>query len=136
MSTLLSITSLLQVICHMIRCALLVSHPTFTYQINSARSRSLVEAHFKSLRLFRKYCRYMPFIIGLNGYRRYTTPEVAKLQLANYWRQHNKVRNVDAIDNFVRAGNERLYNVQNGDIWGSIILDQIAPLGRGTVQRN
>ena len=53
----------------------------------------------------------MPFIIGLNGYRRYTNPEMAKLQLANYWRQHNKVRNIEQIDNFVRGGNERLYNI-------------------------
>lgn len=78
----------------------------------------------------------MPFIINWNGYRRYTNPEQAKLQLANYWRQHNKVRDKDNIDAFVRAGYERLYNIQQGDVWGSIILDQIAPQGRGMVQRN
>ena len=54
----------------------------------------------------------MPFIIGWNGYRKYTTPETAKLQLANYWRQNNKVRDSEQIDNFVRAGYERLYNIQ------------------------
>ena len=26
--------------------------------------------------------------------------------------------------------------MQNGDVWGSLILDQIAPIGRGTIQRN
>ena len=26
--------------------------------------------------------------------------------------------------------------MQNGDVWGATILDQIAPLGRGMVQRN
>ena len=88
-----------------------------------ARSRSLVEAHFKSLRLYRKYCRYMPFVINYYGYRKYTNPEQAKLQLANYWRQHNKVRDTDNIDAFVRAGYERLYSMQNGDVWGSTILD-------------
>jgi hypothetical protein len=88
-----------------------------------ARSRSVVEAHFKSMRLFRKYCRYMPFVINYYGYRKYTNPEQAKLQLANYWRQHNKVRDTDNIDAFVRAGYERLYAMQNGDVWGSIILD-------------
>ena len=45
----------------------------------SARSRSVVEAHFKSLRLYRKYCRYMPFVINYYGYRKYTNPEQAKL---------------------------------------------------------
>jgi hypothetical protein len=37
--------------------------PKLTVNI-TAKSRSVVEAHFKSLRLFRKYCRYMPFVIG------------------------------------------------------------------------
>ena len=36
----------------------------------------------------------------------------------------------------MRAGYERLYAMQNGDIWGGILLDQIAPVGKGTVQRN
>jgi hypothetical protein len=45
------------------------------------------------------------------------------MQLANYWRQNNKVRSIDNIDMFVRAGYERLYSMQNGDVWGSIILD-------------
>ena len=102
----------------------------------AARSRSLPEAHFKSLRLFRKYCRYMPFIIGWSGYQKYTNPEMAKLQLANYWRQQNKIRDIHTIDNFVRAGNERLYNIQQGDVWAGIILDQIAPQNRGMVERN
>ena len=78
----------------------------------------------------------MPFVINYYGYRKYTNPEQAKLQLANYWRQHNRVRDTDNIDAFVRAGYERLYSMQNGDVWGSIILDQIAPIGRGTIQRN
>jgi hypothetical protein len=49
------------------------------------KSRSLAEAHFKSLRLFRKYCRFMPWIIGFNGMRKYATPDQAKLQLREYW---------------------------------------------------
>eukprot|EP00493_Phyllostaurus_siculus_P010296 UN10437 len=75
-------------------------------------SRTIPEAHFKSLRLFRKWCRYMPFVVNYTGYRRYASPEQAKLNLANHWRQHNKVRNTDAIDMFTRAGYERLYNIQ------------------------
>ena len=65
----------------------------------------------KSLRLFRKWCRYMPFIINWQGLRKYTTPEKAKLQLAAYYRQFDKVRNADTVDEFVRAGYERLYNI-------------------------
>ena len=41
----------------------------------SLKSRSVTEAHFKSMRLYRKYCRYMPFLIGLHGYRKFTNPE-------------------------------------------------------------
>lgn len=51
----------------------------------------------------------MPFLINYLGYRKYTTPEMAKLQVADYWRTHNQVREIGAIDNFVRAGYERLY---------------------------
>ena len=47
-----------------------------------------------------------------------------------------KVRDAQNIDNFIRAGNERLYNMQNGDVWGGIILDKIAPVNRQMVQRN
>jgi hypothetical protein len=84
---------------------------TLTYFLLIAKSRSLAEAHFKSLRLFRKYCRYMPFVVNYFGYRRYTTPEHSKLHLANYWRQNNKVRDIHNIDMFVRAGYERLYSM-------------------------
>ena len=45
-------------------------------------------------------------------------------------------RSPEDIDNYVRSASERLYNIQNGDIWGGMILDMIAPMGRGTVQRN
>ena len=45
---------------------------------------------------------------------------------------HNKVRDPYALDVFVAKGNERLYNVQNGDIWGGILLDQIMPVRQGT----
>merc|ERR1711971_555246 len=89
----------------------------------SCRSKTFPEAHMKSLRLFRKYCRYMPFIINLNGLRKFSSPEQAKLQLARYWRQHNKVRDPWEIDCFVARGNDRLYSVQNGDIWGGVLLD-------------
>ena len=54
----------------------------------------------------------MPFIINWQGLRKYTTPEKAKLQLAAYYRQFDKVRNADTVDEFVRAGYERLYNIQ------------------------
>ena len=101
------------------------------------KSRSITEAHFKSLRLFRKYCRYMPFLINLTGSRKFTNPEQAKLQLARHWRQQCKVRDPAQLDMFVSKGYERLYNVQNGDIWGSILLDQISsPSHHQTITAN
>ena len=36
------------------------------------------------------------------------------------------------IDCFVARGYDRLYNVQNGDIWGPILFDQICPTRQGT----
>ena len=80
----------------------------------------------------------MPFLVYWNGFQRYTTPEQAKLQVAAYWRQHNKVRDADAIDAFVRGGYERLYSIQDGSIWGATILDQLAPVtnARGNVTHN
>ena len=54
----------------------------------------------------------MPFVVNYTGYRRYASPDQAKLNLANHWRQHNKVRDLGQIDAFTRAGYERLYNIQ------------------------
>ena len=90
-----------------------------------------MEAHFKSVRMFRRYCRYMPFLVNYMGFRKYATPEQAKLQLARYWRQHNKVRDPWQIDCFVARAADRMYNVQNGDIWGGVLLDQIMPVRQG-----
>ena len=58
------------------------------------------------------------------------------MQIANYWRAQDRVRNVDSIDNFVRVGYERLYNIQQGDIWGTYILDMIAPQRKEMQQNN
>jgi len=46
------------------------------------------------------------------------------------------VRDAENIDNFVRAGYERLYNLQQGDVWGSYILDLIAPVSRDNISGN
>ena len=75
------------------------------------KSRSFVEAHFKSVRMFRKYCRYMPFIVNFAGFRKYGSPEQAKLQLARFWRQHSKERDPWTIDCFTARCADRLYNV-------------------------
>ena len=53
--------------------------------------------------------------------------------MARQWRTHNRVADSEIVDQFVRAGYERLYNIQQGDIWGSHILDSIAPQNKETV---
>ena len=72
----------------------------------------MVEAHFKSLRCFRKWCRMMPFIIHHYALRRVNTIEGAKLQLATNWRQGNKVRDPEIVDEFCKQQYEKLYNIQ------------------------
>jgi hypothetical protein len=47
--------------------------------LSIARSRNMVEAHLKTMRLFRKWCRFMPWIINWQGLRKFNTPEKAKL---------------------------------------------------------
>jgi len=42
-------------------------------------SRNMSQAYMKHLKIFRKWCRFMPYIIHLNAYRKYTDPERAKL---------------------------------------------------------
>ncbi len=42
----------------------------------------------------------MPFVINYYGYRSYTNPEQAKLQLAKYWNSNNRTRDIDSIDRF------------------------------------
>jgi hypothetical protein len=72
----------------------------------------------------------MPMIVSWHALNKYTTPEKAKLQLAAYYRSFNRVRDPEQIDNFVRIGYERLYNIQQIDITGTTILDYIAPQHR------
>ena len=91
------------------------------------QSKNIVEAHFKSLRCFRRWCRFMPFIMFSNGVQKYTTPEQAKMQLAILWRQNGKMRDPDEIDDTVRHMYEKLYNIHQGDVWGDYILEMIAP---------
>ena len=52
------------------------------------------------------------------------------MNLAIHWRQHNKVRSIESIDMFTKVGYERLYNIQQGDVWAGYILDSIAPISR------
>ena len=100
------------------------------------RSRNLMEAHFKSLRAFRKWCRYMPMFVAMHKYEHFTTPEQAKLQLARVWRQNGKIREPGVIDEVVRASYERLYSAQQIDFWGGQLLDLIAPAARQTINSN
>ncbi len=80
----------------------------------------------------------MPFVINYFGYRKFTTPEQAKLQLAQYWRQNSKVRDPQNIDMFVRAGYEkRVYkdedpvNLQAAELMGKLhdCLKEIGYMG-------
>lgn len=61
-------------------------------------SRNLVEANIKSLRAYRKWCRYMPFLIASLNLSRFTTPEQAKLHVAGIWKQNTRVRSIQQID--------------------------------------
>ena len=93
----------------------------------SRGSRNMVEAHFKTLRCFRKWCRYMPFVIHKAGFRVHASPEEAKLQLALLFRQNKHIRDPVQVDIATLKMYERLYNIQNGDVWGSWIMDFVAP---------
>ena len=55
------------------------------------------------------------------------TPESAKIQLAHLWRQHHKVRDPDMIDEMTRENYERLYNIQQGDVWDTMVMDLYMP---------
>ena len=95
------------------------------------QSKTIVEAHLRSLRAYRKWCRYMPFIVAYNGLFRMTNVEQAKLQLARTWRQQNRQRSIENLDRFSTLSAERLYNMQQGDIWGGLITDWICPTDKG-----
>ena len=95
------------------------------------RSKNIVEAHMRSLRAYRKWCRYMPYIVAYNGLFRMTNVEQAKLQLARTWRQQNRQRHIDNLDRFTAVSQERLYNMQQGDIWGGHVMEWIVPAHKG-----
>jgi hypothetical protein len=58
----------------------------------------------------------MPFIMGFHGFRIYTNPEQAKLQLAQVWRRNQHVRSIGVVDELTRQMYERLYQIQQADV--------------------
>ena len=83
------------------------------------------------MRCFRRWCRFLPYVIYKNGLQTHTTPEQAKLQLAATWRQFDKMRDPIEVDMMVMHWYEFMYNIHNQDIWHTAITDIIAPSGRG-----
>ena len=91
------------------------------------KSRTLPQAHFKSLRCYRKFCRMMPFIINSYSLRTVVSAENAKLQLGRHWRHNNKVRSPLNIDHQVNYMYEILGNIEQQDVFSHVIIYLIAP---------
>ena len=96
-------------------------------------SRNLVEAQIKSLRAYRKWCRYMPFVLATLNMNRFTSVEDAKMHVASIWKQNERVRNIEQIDNFTVSQYEKLYAIQENDVWMGGVMDWLCPQKPGTI---
>ena len=71
-------------------------------------SLSVEDAHIKSLRLYRRFCRLIPFLIRNNYLQFKTTPALAKQQLATHFRKLAKCTNVNELDLEISEGYEQM----------------------------
>eukprot|EP00330_Aristerostoma_sp_ATCC50986_P009853 CAMPEP_0114589142 /NCGR_PEP_ID=MMETSP0125-20121206/11670_1 /TAXON_ID=485358 ORGANISM="Aristerostoma sp., Strain ATCC 50986" /NCGR_SAMPLE_ID=MMETSP0125 /ASSEMBLY_ACC=CAM_ASM_000245 /LENGTH=156 /DNA_ID=CAMNT_0001785893 /DNA_START=90 /DNA_END=560 /DNA_ORIENTATION=+ len=76
------------------------------------RSKNLVEASQKTLRLFRKSCRLMPFILRIHDLQPKVTSVQAQLNLAECFREHSHLRDPSIIDDLVFRGYEKLIEAE------------------------
>ena len=100
------------------------------------RSRTIVQAHFKALRCYRVFWRFIPFIIHKFALRTKVSEEQAKLQLARHWRHANKVRDPVTIDDMVMRTYEKLGNIKQQDVWNNYVMYMICPQDKDQYSQN
>ena len=71
-------------------------------------SRNMVEAHFKSLRLFRKLCRLTPILLRIHNLYTKVNPVQAKINCARLFREKSHLRDPSIVDHYVVKGYDAL----------------------------
>lgn len=75
-------------------------------------SKTLQEAHRSALRLYRRFCRLVPFLLRNNFLTYKTTPALAKQQLATQFRPYARSTNLVEIDLAIAEGYEQMLTME------------------------
>lgn len=93
-------------------------------------SNTLEEAHIKALRLYRRFCRLVPFIIRNNWLQYKTTPALAKQQLALQFRIYARTTDIEEIDTAIAEGYEQMLNMEQVYVEPAGCFIELAPKER------
>ncbi len=66
-------------------------------------------------------------ILVYHAFTYLTTVEKTKMHVATMFRQNNRVRDINTIDNLVGHGYDKLYHIANGDVFEATVRDFIVP---------
>ena len=83
-------------------CEILVYNPT-------VRSTNLAEAHAKTLKCYRDFCRRTPYLVQSLQVNHMVHPTQAKINLGHYFRRSSHIRSIPTIDHFVTSMYESLH---------------------------
>ena len=75
-------------------------------------SRNMFEGRLKSLRLYTRICRLVPFIIRIYGYQKKVAPAAMKFNIANFFREKAHLRRPEDIDHAVDRGYVHLHEAE------------------------
>jgi len=90
-------------------------------------SKNLAQASLKSLRLFRKACRLMPFLLRAFEIQWRLTPTQAMLNLGNYFRRNSHLRDPVQIDFSVNEGYIKLMEAEQHHTYSTYLFQYISP---------
>jgi len=87
----------------------------------------MAEASLKTLRLFRKACRLMPFLLRAFEISWRVTPIQAQLNLAIYFRERAHLRDPSQVDFWVAQGYMKLMEAEQHHTYSTFLFQYIAP---------
>ncbi|KAM3147022.1 hypothetical protein pb186bvf_000738 [Paramecium bursaria] len=76
------------------------------------KSQNITQAHFKTLRFYRKICRMLPFILRIMDFNNVVSQNQAMLNVANIFRQKAYIRDPSLVDWNITKGYEILQQAE------------------------
>eukprot|EP01016_Furgasonia_blochmanni_P003548 TRINITY_DN1139_c0_g1_i5.p1 TRINITY_DN1139_c0_g1~~TRINITY_DN1139_c0_g1_i5.p1 ORF type:complete len:172 (+),score=42.61 TRINITY_DN1139_c0_g1_i5:209-724(+) len=94
---------------------------------STKRSKNMAEVHLKTLRLFRKVCRLMPFILRVHQITQRVNPTQATLNVAEHFRAKSHVRDLAIADRLLFLGYEKLYEAEQHYTYSTFLYQWVCP---------